>query len=275
MDLNARLGRMGYIARDIDPVYLDAVTHNAEVRFKEYPHARLLYENNNVLKEINSATDTLVNFGNIGCGVAYRNFGSTPTFVKPLPTRVFGIGLHKTATTSLHRAFQLFGYDSLHWGTGEAPRIWQEVNKFGTSPTLEKYYALSDLPIPLLYRRLDLAYPGSKFILTLRDEAKWVKSVQGLFDHKTNPTRWTWDVYPITNRLHHVLYGRVDFDAPTMVTHYRRHNAEVLNYFKDRPEDLLVLDMDKGAGWTELCEFLSQPIPNIPYPREYATKELS
>ena len=51
-----------------------------------------------------------------------------------------------------------------------------------------------------------------------------------------------------------------------MRSRYRRHNAEVLAYFKDRPEDLLVMDMDAGAGWKELCGFFRKTIPSVPYP---------
>ena len=59
-----------------------------------------------------------------------------------------------------------------------------------------------------------------------------------------------------------------------MLARYHDHNRDVLDYFKDRPGDLLVMDMSKGAGWPELCGFLSKnglikdftPIPSIPYP---------
>ena len=33
---------------------------------------------------------------------------------------------------------------------------------------------------------------------------------------------------------------------------------------------LLVMEMDKGAGWFELCNFLGKPMPAEPYPRAYA-----
>ena len=36
-----------------------------------------------------------------------------------VPVKLFGIGLNKTGTVSLHRALERLGYDSLHWG-GEA-----------------------------------------------------------------------------------------------------------------------------------------------------------
>ncbi len=266
MDMISRLQRMGYNIQHIDNQYLNAIPHGAEVRFKEYPHARQLYENTQQIKVISARTETVVNYGKFGQGKLYRNFGSTAIELGPVPTRVFGIGMHKTATTSLHAALQILGLDSFHWGTGEAPRIWQEVNSHGTSKTVEQWYALSDLPIPLLYQKLDQVYPGSKFILTVRNEQSWLRSVERLWDAKYNPTRWVWDVYPFSNRIHTVLYGQKDFDAEIFLARYRRHNAEVLEYFKNRPGDLLVMDMDSSPGWKGICSFLGTPIPLVPYP---------
>ena len=65
MDLIARLRRMGYNQQFFDNCHLDAVRHGAGVRFKEYPHAKK-YENSYEMKLINSGTDTVVNYGNIG-----------------------------------------------------------------------------------------------------------------------------------------------------------------------------------------------------------------
>ena len=47
---------------------------------------------------------------------------------------------------------------------------------------------------------------------------------------------------------------------------YNKHNQEVKAYFKNRPNDLLVVDFTTGAGWEELCNFLQVPIPEIPFP---------
>jgi len=273
MDMNARLWRLGYGSRPIDPAYLDAIRHSADVRFREYPHARQ-YENDEEVKVINRAENTVVNGGRFGMGTVYRNFDPAPVVLGPVPTRVFGIGLHKTATSSLHKAFQTLGFDSLHWGTGEAPLIWNEMSATGRSKTLERYYALSDLPIPLLYRQLDTAYPGSKFILTIRDDRKWLTSIERLWDPAYNPTRWEWDIYPFTNRIHTELYGTRNFDPDRMLERYRRHNREVKEYFGSRPGDLLVMDMESGAGWPELCAFLDKPVPAADYPVEYRTRSL-
>lgn len=275
MDMNFRLQRAGYTMRYIENGYLHAINHSAEVRFKEYPHARA-YENDNQVNIIKARTETVVNYGKFGRGTVYRNFDPDPIELMALPTRLFGIGLHKTGTTSLHEAFKMLGFDSLHWGTGEAPLIWYEMNALGRSPTLEQFYALSDNPIPILYEQLDKAYPGSKFILTIRDEIDWLASVRKLFDYRHNPTRRLWDVYPISNLLHAALYGQSHFDALVFLQRYRRHNAEVRKYFKHRPTDLLVLDMDEPKGkMAALCRFLNLPVmADGTYPRANRSNEI-
>jgi hypothetical protein len=240
-----------------------------------YPEAKQNEENGQV-DILRAGTNTVVNYGNFGCGVVYRNFDPTPIELKPLPTRVFGIGLHKTGTTSLHEAFKMLGLDALHWGTGEAPMIWQEMNALGRSPTLEKFYALSDLPVPLLYKQIDKAYPGAKYVLTIREEIAWLASVQKLWSFKHNPTRKLWEVYGISHQLHTALYGQKEFDALVFLERYRRHNAEVREYFKNRPNDLLVLDMDQPRGkMAALCKFLNLPIlPDGSYPRANRSADL-
>ncbi len=267
MDLLFRLKRMGLAERHIDNRFLNAVRHGPDVRFAEYPHAQQYeVDSEYEIRSLAGRTETVVNHGRIGVGTVYRNFEIAPSDLPPLPTRVFGIGMHRTATTSLDHAFRALGFDSWHWGTGnEARLIWEEMNAAGRSAMAEKFYALCDLPIPLLYRKLDRAYPGSKFILTIRNEQAWIKSLKWLWSD-ANPDRWTWEAFPFSHRIHTALYGQRDFDADVMLARFRRHNAEVLEYFKDRPNDLLAMDMDRGHGWPELCGFLGCAIPGEPYP---------
>lgn len=271
IDLIARMQRVGgFTMRTIPNHFLAAIPHNAKVRFREYPHAAQ-YETKQEYKNIYRRTETVVNFGKIGCGIVYRNFDfSEPIALTPIPTRIFGIGMHKTATTSLHHAFQKLGYDSFHWDTNrKAFRIWNEMQA-GRSLFLEQYYAFCDNPIPMLYKELDKAYPGSKFILTTRSLINWISSVKGLYDPKVNP-HYDWDKQPWTNQIHRALYGRTDFDEKTMISRYLTHNTDVVDYFQDRPQDFLIMRMDEGAGYPELCNFLGNlPIPREPYPRSYS-----
>jgi hypothetical protein len=282
-DFNVRLRRLGFEAEEIDPRFLSAVSHNDKMRFREYPHRKhapvvedFVLPGREHVRIANAGPRGL----STGLGVVYKNFGREPIELLPLPTRIFGIGMQKTATNSLNRALVELGYDSAHWKSAHwARKIWEEVRGAGavagapaggTSPTLEQNYALCDLPIPLLFRELDIAYPGSKFILTIRNEGEWLESVRKHFSHK-NPFRAQWDTDPFTHRIHLETYGRKKFDEQIMLERYRRHNAEVREYFRNRPGDLLVMDMSAGAGWYALCGFLCRAIPSVPYPVEYVS----
>jgi glycosyltransferase involved in cell wall biosynthesis len=270
-DFNLRLRCLGYTPVEIENRFLDAVLHNDKLRFREYPHAA----DTNDFSEVNTKNErTIANFGRCGVGMVYRNFNPNDlVYLSPLPTRIFGIGMHKTATTSLNSALKTIGLDSAHWLSAHwARRIWEEMMQDGRSLTLEKSYALIDLPLALLYRQIDFAYPGSKFILTKRHPEKWIKSVENHWDETKNPFRSAWDTDPFSHRVHKLLYGQKNFDRELFMKRYHRHNNEVLQYFSQRPTDLLVMEMDDGAGWSDLCSFLKVKTPNTEYPRVFATK---
>ena len=276
-DFNQRLRTLGYIGVTIDPQYLNAISHNNKLRFKECPEAVNEENYGNIAADTidNKTRTSVANGGNFGCGTVYRNFEwSEPIALKRLPTRVFGIGMQKTATTSLHHAMEILGFESAHWVSAHwAKAIWREMNELKFSPTLERSYHVCDLPIPLLFRQLDYAYPGSKFILTMRrNEDEWLQSVEKHWDPAFNQFRAGWDDDSFSNRVHKLCYGRTDFYAETFRMRYRRHNEEVKQYFTDRQNDFLVMRMTEGgAGWPELCKFLNVPIPPKDYPRAYAS----
>ncbi len=264
VDIVARLRRIGLHPKPIDRKHLDCITHLSGLRFKEYPHAQELYENDQVVARISKEKHTVVNYGKIGCGTVTRRNGTTLT-LEPVPTRIFGIGYHRTGTTSLAKAFEILGFDTFHFDSGDKARdIYDEMIGLGKSITLERYYALCDSPIPILYKQLDEAYPNSKFILTVRDHNGWLESVEWLFSKK-NPERWTWDKWPVSNILHRAMYGRTDFEKAVMSDSYHKHNEEVVRYFSDRPNDLLVMDTN-NPSFEWLARFLGQPVPSVPYP---------
>lgn len=263
-DFNERLRRLGYAAYEIDESYLLGIRHNDRMRFKEYPHAATKLDENS---QGDDSDTTVVNFGRIGCGTVTRNFDPTPIAINPVPTRIFGIGMHKTGTTSLNRALETLGFDSAHWKNAHwAKAIWLEMKVLNRSLTLEQNYALCDLPITVMFKELDQAYPGSKFILTTRDEISWLRSASNHWARPTNKYRVLWDTDPFTHFIHKEIYGRKTFDALTFLERFRRHNNEVLDYFQNRPDDLLVMDVEE-ANWGSLCAFLNKPVPTMPYPK--------
>lgn len=171
-----------------------------------------------------------------------------------MKTKVFGIGFHKTGTTSLAKALSYLGYRVTGPNGVDNPNIAQEVYEMAFD-LVNKFDAFQDNPWPILYRELDRKFPGSKFILTLRPSDGWVRSVVNHFSEEETPMReWIYGV------------GHPKDSEDVYVARYERHNREVLEYFKDRGNDLLVLNLTAGEGWAQLCPFLGERIPAVRFP---------
>ncbi len=54
------------------------------------------------------------------------------------------------------------------------------------------------------------------------------------------------------------------------IERYERHNERVLEHFRDRPSDLLVVCWEKEPDpWRRLCTFLGRTeMPSVPFPHE-------
>ena len=52
-------------------------------------------------------------------------------------------------------------------------------------------------------------------------------------------------------------------DKKNTIDVYSKHNKEVIEYFENRPNDLLVLDFTKGDSWEKICPFLNKEIPKL------------
>lgn len=179
---------------------------------------------------------------------------------------IIGTGFQKTGTSSLREALRILGYKVKD--TSHRPLI--PILKGDYSRVLEMlngYDAVEDTPWYMIYRELDRLIPGSRFILTIRDEESWYKSVSRHIGHLRNP-------------MHEWIYGRgkglpKDHRENTLRV-FREHNKGVMEYFKNRPDDLLVLDFSKGAGWKELCDFLGRPVPEeaFPHANRYDTEKV-
>lgn len=248
-DFNQRLRRAGFTYQEIPRRFLNCIRHNDRLRFREYAHAKHI-----PYTDTTAQGPTTVNHGHFGCGIL-----SNGTSLPPLPTRIFGIGMHKTGTTSLARALNLLGFPCEHWPTAHWARQVYEHPE-----TLDRHYAATDLPITVMFRELDQHYPGAKFVLTVRDPNTWIESVKRHWDPTTNPFRHQWTHDPFTHKIHRIVYGQKGLDAELFLDRYRQHNYAVMSHFRTRPNDLLV--MHPSDGWEPLCRFLSIAPPKQPYP---------
>jgi hypothetical protein len=120
---------------------------------------------------------------------------------------------------------------------------------------VDRFDAFQDNPWPILYKELDQRFPSSKFILTLREPAEWIRSQVRHFGRHETPMR-TW-IYG---------FGCPEENEDRYLQRFESHNREVLSYFSDRPNDLLVMDLTLNDGWQELCAFLGVDIPGVPFP---------
>ncbi len=177
---------------------------------------------------------------------------------RPDRPRVFGIGLNKTGTSSLHDALTTLGYESLHWG-GPAIRQFVEVALEAGEPLLSRldarFDAFSDIQVlSKHFDLLDRQYPGSRFVLTVRPLDDWIDSRRR---HVENNVRRQAD-------------GRYDggfleADEQAWRAEWEEHVERVRCYFAGR-DDFLELDLTVGAGWAPLCTLLGVPVPDRPFP---------
>ena len=55
---------------------------------------------------------------------------------------------------------------------------------------------------------------------------------------------------------------------------YEKHHFDVTSYFKDRPNDFLLIDIIEGDGWEKLCKFLNCDIPDVAFPNTNPLKDI-
>ena len=181
--------------------------------------------------------------------------------------KVFEIGVAKTGTTSLGRAYEILGFKH----KAEDPDLYLKfIENYDYEvlfEVIDKYDAFQDGPWhnkDVDYRVFDKKYPNSKFIILERDDESWIKSNEHFYSPKYHKNWENWEYSFLIDE------GWVD-DRESMVNekleykHSKYH--EINTYFKDRANDLLVMNICDGDGWEVLCPFLGTDIPDIPFPK--------
>jgi hypothetical protein len=186
--------------------------------------------------------------------------------------KVFCIGRNKTGTTSLERALKDLGFRLGSQRAGELlMEDWGRRDFRSIIDLVHTADAFQDVPFSndYTYQALDAAFPGSKFILTIRNSPEqWYESVirftkkrLGL-DRLPTPDDLRGDpyVYPGWSwRNVELVWGDEAedcFGRERRIRHYIRHNRRVKDYFKHRPGDLLVLNVADADAMERLCVFL-------------------
>jgi hypothetical protein len=204
--------------------------------------------------------------------------------------KIFGIGYNKTGTTSLKVAMSELGFVVGHQRKAEnlihdwANRDFRRIIKYCKTAQF-----FQDVPFskPFTYIAMDQAFPGSKFILTKRDNPEqWYHSLiqfharlwgkdgrvptkedlqQANYIYKGRP----WEA----NRLTYKTPEKDPYHRETLIRKYEKHNQSVLEYFRFRQDDLLVLNVAEDNAYQELCVFLEVEPVRDKFPWKNRTKE--
>lgn len=216
--------------------------------------------------------------------------------------RYFGVGINKSGTTSLEKAFQELGLRTASQAKYEAlfplweKRQWQD---FVDHVRKDESDAFQDNPFAndFTFQALDMAFPGSKFILTQRSSSDiWFESIRNfhgkLFNGtKLSETKWNSatlsDIkrasYRYPGYVYHVLKSgfflpdddkaasKLLYDKDHFIGIYERHNMVVKQYFWNRPGDLLVLNVEEDGAMEQLCNFVGKSCPGKRFPHQNPT----
>lgn len=197
--------------------------------------------------------------------------------------KVFGIGYNKTGTTTLNALFRHYELRVPKQGLQEItlePAL-ESGDYSGMKDFIGQYDAFQDLPFSQgsIYAACDALFPGSKFILTIRDCDEWFSIIYNFhklkfgFQDKSDLSEIFFKgknfylgedyVYRAQRRMVTKVSdgsATVDwsllYDKDHYISLYSKRNEEIVRYFSNRPSDLLVIDITKEVDTAKLCEFL-------------------
>jgi hypothetical protein len=202
--------------------------------------------------------------------------------------KYFCIGKNKTGTTSLKKAFEDLGF--IVGKQREAEYLSNTYYFHGNFDPIIKYcktaQVFQDVPfsLPNTYKYLDKAYPGSKFILTVRDDPEqWYNSLikfhAKLFGMGGNiPTAEDLKnaEYISKGAAYNLikLYKTPDndpYNKEILISLYEDYNKKVMAYFKNRPNDLLVINVSKADDYKRFVKFINVESQYSEFPWENKT----
>ena len=184
-----------------------------------------------------------------------------------IKNKIICVGQPKTGTKTLKKIFEQLGKK----GSGAPQCFLRNNNDYTTinnipidtnnffnnisylDKHLEMFDFFHDVPYSFNYELIDKKYPDSKFILTIRDEEDWFKS---LFHYQNLPLP---EASPrkIINAIYHHEIIMSEHKAE-VIELYRKYNNDVITYFTDTPEKLLIIDLcDKNKNEPDIIQKIS------------------
>ena len=163
-------------------------------------------------------------------------------------SKVFGIGLPKTGTTTLSTMFKELDLNHAPYDLNLIHSI-AKGSISGTHEFIERYDSFEDWPWPVLWHELVKRYPDAGFILTVRStDRTWLNSLQKHTDR--NPSLES-------TALRKKFFGAVDpwTEDAVFLEHYKRHNNAIRDLLGSSP-NFLEACWEHGDGWDCVTEFL-------------------
>lgn len=177
-------------------------------------------------------------------------------------SKIIGVGMHKTGTTSLGKALKILGYSWSGWRE-ESASLFKRGHQGALIDMVEDFDCFEDSPWYLMYEDIWKRYPDVKLILTKRKSLDdWYDS---LVKHLGRRGESKFSFLEI-------LYGTENIAdcRDHVLDRHLRHISSVREFSKKYDVPLLEVCWEDGDGWAELCEFLGKPIPQVAFPRANA-----
>ena len=183
--------------------------------------------------------------------------------------RIFLIGFNRCATRTITTFFRDNGYPSIHWGRGSVAAGIEAAIREGKAPLTytPNFVVYGDLeyvsvkkdskkifkkrafrklfanlteeefkPIYAYkrYKNLDKHYPGSKFILNVRNVDDWIASRIRFLENGYYACDHGWEFHD----------SQIELNECWKV-HWHEHVSDVKEYFSSRQDDLLEFNLDE------------------------------
>ncbi len=169
-----------------------------------------------------------------------------------IKNKIFIIGLPRTATTSVCAALLELGFKTAHTAY--------------TKDTFEQAQVIADTPIFCDYPQLDKAYSDAKFIYLERDINDWLPSIKQLLKRMyINLQRSDGGFNPHLKRCYNEIFSPLTEENISNTTFlsacYQSHREKVIQYFSDRPNDLLMINVSSSNSYEKMLSFLQVTRP--------------
>ncbi len=203
--------------------------------------------------------------------------------------KVFCIGANKTGTTSVERVFRNLGLIVGNQAQAEMLRHdWAKQDYRRIIRYCRSAEAFQDVPFSFdgTFLAMDEAFPGSKFILTVRNDAdEWYESLvrfhskivgKGRIPTADDLRQFNYRYPGFVLDSFRLKYGADEsklYDREMYVQGYEEHNNKIKKYFKDRPDDLLVLNVGEPDAMERLLIFLGYPYMGQKMPHLNSSKD--